>query len=128
DVTKEYYINDAGVQVGVLCDSAFLRYKEALGQDIGEIPAGLYPGEYLIEVGQKFAKIHGDKFLSDSQYPMEIRQFTIDEMMILIKKDLADLGVTHDIFSSEQKLHDGNKIEEAVKYLESKGLLYRGVL
>lgn len=128
DVTKEYYINDAGVQIGVLCQSAFLRYKECLGVNIGEIPEGLYPGDYLVDVGRDFASIHGDKFKGTEEYPQEIRQFTIDAMMGLIKRDLADLGVNQDIFSSEKKLHDKNAIEQAVRYLDSKGLLYRGVL
>lgn len=128
DVTKEYYINDAGVQINVLCESSFLRYKQALGVDIGEIPEGLYPGEYLIPVGKKFAEIHGDKFKLDEEFPAEIRQFVIDEMMSLIREDLKALGIEHDVFSSEKALHDANSIEDSVKFLEGKDLLYRGVL
>lgn len=128
DVVKEYYVNDAGVQIGVLCESAFLRYKEALGVDIGEIPEGLYPGEYLIDVGKKFADQNGDQFKNDENYPQILRSFVVDEMMELIKNDLADMGVIMDVFTSEQYLHETNKIEEAVEFLDSKGLLYRGVL
>ncbi|MGY9057945.1 MAG: arginine--tRNA ligase domain-containing protein, partial [Alphaproteobacteria bacterium] len=102
DVTKEYYVNDAGSQVDVLARSAFLRYREALGQDIGEIPAGLYPGDYMVPVGQALAKQHGDALLSQDELewlPM-VRLFSINAMMDLIRSDLAALGVVHDVFSS----------------------------
>ncbi len=128
DVTREYYINDAGVQIGVLCDSVLIRYKQALGQDIAEIPEGLYPGEYLIPIGKKIAKKYGKEFENSDSFNDEIRQFIIDQMMVLIKADLADMGVKHDVFSSEKKLHDDKAIEKSIDHLESLGLLYRGVL
>ncbi len=130
DVTKEYYINDAGVQINVLAESALLRYHEALGEDIGEIPAGLYPGEYLKGAGdalkEKFGKTLLDK-PKDEQIQLA-RQLTIDCMMALIKHDLKDLGIEHDVFTSEAKLHADKKIETAIARLTELGHLYRGVL
>ncbi|HCR85353.1 MAG TPA: arginine--tRNA ligase [Alphaproteobacteria bacterium] len=128
DVTKEYYINDAGTQIEVLAKSAFLRYKEALGIDIGTIPEGLYPGEYLADIGKAFAKIHGDKFKNDEQYPQEIKDFTISSNMEMIKEDLALLGVHHDVFTSEKSLHEKGLIQNCINFLQEKGLLYRGIL
>jgi arginyl-tRNA synthetase len=128
NVTKEYYINDAGAQVEVLAKSAFLRYKEALGENIGEIPAGLYPGEYLIDIAKDFAKIHGDKFKNSTTPPEEIKEFCLVEILKLIKGDLASLGVYHDVFTSEKSLHKANMIEKSVEYLNSHGHIYRGIL
>ncbi len=127
-VTKEYYVNDAGGQIEVLAKSAFLRYKEKLGINIGEIPKGLYPGEYLIEVAEKFIEKYGDKFLNDEYYPQELKEFATSEMLMLIKKDLANLGVNFDIWSSEKKLYDDKKLEESLAYLQNQNLLYRGIL
>ena len=129
-VTKEYYINDAGTQVGMLAESALLRYREALGEEIGEIPAGLYPGEYLKGVGQALREQYGESLL---QKPREeqlalAKPMAIECMMALIKHDLADLGIHHDIFTSEQKLRHEGKIEQAVARLQELGHLYRGVL
>lgn len=129
-VTKEYYINDAGVQIGVLAESALLRYREALGEPIGEIPEGLYPGEYLKGVGEALREKFGDK-LKDKPHDEQIalaKPIAIDCMMALIKNDLADLGIHHDIFTSEQKLRDEGKIETAIGRLTELGHLYRGVL
>lgn len=128
NVTKEYYINDAGAQVEVLAKSAFLRYKEALGENIGEIPPGLYPGEYLADIGKEFAKIHGNKFQNNDSYPQEIKSFTIESNMKMIKEDLALLGVNHDVFTSEKSLHEKGLIQNCLNYLQEKGLLYRGIL
>ena len=128
DVTKEYYINDAGTQVGVLAKSAFLRYKQALGEEIGEIPAGLYPGEYLADIAKNFAKIHGSKFQNNESPPEELKDFCISEIMKMIKLDLILLGVSHDVFSSEKSLHENKLIEKCLKFLEEKNLLYRGIL
>lgn len=130
DVTKEYYVNDAGVQVGVLAQSALLRYREALGEAIGEIPEGLYPGEYLKAVGAALREKYGDK-LTDKPLDEQLalaKPVAIECMMALIKSDLADLGIHHDIFTSEQRLRDEGKIEQAIKRLTELGHLYRGVL
>ena len=127
-VTKEYYINDAGAQVEVLADSALLRYREACGETIGDIPEGLYPGEYLKGVGEALRTTHGDKLLNA---PKDIQRTTardcaIECMMALIKADLGDMGIYHDLFTSEAKLRA--QIPVAIKLLEEKGHIYRGTL
>jgi arginyl-tRNA synthetase len=130
NVTREYYINDAGSQIDTLAKSAYLRYLEASGQKIAGIPEGLYPGEYLIEVGEKIYQKFGNKYLNEEEqnFPPEIRQFIIDEMMNLIRKDLDDVGVKHDVFTSEKKLHEKKLIEKSIDYLKDENLVYRGVL
>ena len=129
-VTKEYYINDAGSQIDTLIDSAFLRYKEALTGKVAKIPEGLYPGKYLKVVGQKLLDKYQNKLLTMDNQSMkkQIRKFAIDEMLSLIKSDLSDLGICHDVFFSEQSLHDSNKISESVDILKEKKLIYRGIL
>ena len=129
-VTKEYYINDAGAQVDVLARSAYLRYREALGEDIGEIPAGLYPGDYLVPVGQALAAAHGDALTkqAEAEWLPLVRRFAIDAMMDLIRSDLAALGVTHDVFSSERELVEAGAVDKALATLDSAGLIYTGVL
>src|SRR5882724_6428752 len=104
DVTREYYINDAGAQVDVLARSAFLRYREALGENIGEIPEGLYPGDYLKPVGQALAAEHGDRLLamSEGQWLPAVRAKAIAMMMEAIKGDLAALNIKHEVFFSER--------------------------
>ncbi|WP_017443400.1 arginine--tRNA ligase [Rickettsia gravesii] len=128
-VTKEYYVNDAGSQINDLVSTVLLRYKEALGEQI-TIPAGLYPGEYLIPLGQILAKEYGNKLLtmSDAERFKIIKSFAVEKMLDLNRKDLADLGIKHDIFFSEQSLHDKGEIEETVKLLERMGLIYEGTL
>ena len=130
DVVSEYYINDAGSQIDVLTRSVYLRYKEALGNDIGEIPEGLYPGDYLVPVGKELAEKYGDKFLDkdESEWFDLIRDYSINAMLEVIRKDLKDMGVEHDVFTSEYKLHKAGKIEEGLDLLDSKGLIYQGVL
>jgi len=130
DVTKEYYINDAGTQIDILVDSTILRYKEALTGKEADIPEGLYPGDYLKSVGQKLANEHKDGLLKldEAEMRAKVRSVAIDEMMALIKADLADLGVRHDVFFSEQELHDSNKIDQAIDALKKKSLIYQGVL
>jgi len=130
DVCREYYINDAGAQVDVLARSAYLRYREALGQDIGEIPQGLYPGDYLKAAGQAIAERDGDKWLGkdESEWLVPVRQLAIDAMLVMIKEDLASLGVRHDVFTSERALHASGAIDKALATLESAGLIYVGVL
>jgi len=132
DVTKEYYINDAGAQIDVLAQSVMVRYREALGERIGEIPAGLYPGDYLVPVGKALADAFGHKLL---EMPPEealtiVKDRTIDAMMAMIREDLAALNVHHDVFFSERSLHGGNggAILSAINDLTLKGHVYKGKL
>ena len=131
-VTKEYYINDAGAQVDVLARSAMLRYREALGDDIGEIPAGLYPGDYLVPVGQALAAEFGRDLLQkpDDEAMALVKDRTIDAMMAMIRDDLALLNVRHEVFFSERTLHADNarKIRAAINDLTLKGHIYKGKL
>ncbi len=130
DVHREYYINDAGVQIGVLAQSAFLRYREALGEDIGDIPEGLYPGDYLVAVGEGLKAAHGDSLTKMDEVEWEpiVRAYAVDQLMDGIRDDLAALGVTFDTFFSEKKLHEADRIDDAVQVLTDKGLIYEGVL
>src|SRR5450432_936395 len=131
-VTREYYINDAGAQVDVLARSAFLRYREALGEDIGEIPEGLYPGDYLKPVGQALADEYGDKLLTmpEGAWLPAVRTKAIAMMMEEIKGDLAALSIKHDVFFSERSLIEtgNNRVTETIDYLRSKGDVYEGRL
>ena len=131
-VTREYYINDAGGQVDVLAKSAFLRYREALGEDIGSIPEGLYPGDYLKPVGEALAKEHGNKLLNlpESAWLPLVRSFAIDAMMEMIRDDLAALNIKHDVFFSEASLTRAgtNHIKAAIGVLAKKGLIFEGKL
>jgi len=130
DVTREYYINDAGSQVDTLARSAYLRYCEALGQDIGEIPEGLYPGDYLKEVGAALARRHGEALLDtpEEDWLAEVRGFAIDAMMTLIRNDLALLGVEQEVFSSERALVEAGGVDAVLATLEAQDLIYTGVL
>jgi len=132
DVTKEYYINDAGAQIDVLARSALLRYREALGDDIGEIPAGLYPGDYLEPVGQALAAEFGRDLLQmpETEALDIVKNRTIDAMMAMIQDDLALLNVHHDVFFSERTLHaqDAAAIRSAITDLTLKGHVYKGKL
>ncbi|MDX2082677.1 MAG: arginine--tRNA ligase [Rickettsiales bacterium] len=130
DVLKEYYINDAGAQIDNLVKSAYLRYLEACGEKI-EIPSDLYPGEYLITVGENIKNKFGEtlKSKSESQYIEIIRDFVVEEMLKIIKADLLALGIKHDSYFSEKKnLHDSGKVEAAIKILRDKDLIYVGKL
>jgi arginyl-tRNA synthetase len=130
DVTREYYINDLGAQVDKLAESVFLRYREACGETIGDIPQGLYPGDYLVPVGEALYKLHGTALLSqdhDEWLPL-VRSYTLEGMMDIIKQDLSMLGIHHDIFTSERAIAEAGKVEEAIGALEKKGLVYVGVL
>ncbi len=129
-VTKEYYINDAGAQIDKLAESAFLRYREALGEVIGEIPAGLYPGEYLISVGTALAAVFGDalKHQSREEWLPTVRDFVTEAMLAMIKDDLAALGIHHDVFTSERMVVASGLVDEALKKLGEKELVYVGVL
>ncbi|MEM9028598.1 MAG: arginine--tRNA ligase [Pseudomonadota bacterium] len=132
-VTREYYVNDAGAQVDKLGQSAFLRYREVLGEDIGEIPAGLYPGDYLKPVGQALADTYGHdllNFRSEDQIATA-RDVAIEMQLEDIKADLESLGVAHDVFFSERSLtagDDGDQVAEAIALLREKGLIYEGRL
>src|SRR6266404_998620 len=132
DVTREYYINDAGAQVDVLARSAFLRYREALGEDIGTIPEGLYPGDYLKPVGQALVAEHGDalRTMPETQWLPIVREKAIAMMMDMIKGDLAALNIHHDVFFSERSLIESgnNKVAETIDYLRSRGDIYEGRL
>ncbi|RWN66309.1 MAG: arginine--tRNA ligase [Mesorhizobium sp.] len=132
DVTKEYVINDAGSQIDVLGRSVMLRYREALGDEIGEIPAGLYPGDYLVPVGQALAGEFGRSLLEmpDEEALAIVKDRTIDAMMAMIREDLALLNVHHDVFFSERTLHADNarKIRSAINDLTLKGHIYKGKL
>ncbi|KWV90381.1 arginine--tRNA ligase [Erythrobacter sp. YT30] len=130
DVVREYYINDAGGQVDVLARSAHIRYREALGEDVGEIPEGLYPGDYLIPVGKALANELGDRFqhASEEDWLPIFRAEAVTRMMDLIRSDLALLGIHHDVFSSEAALHAADKPDEAEAWLREHDLVYDGVL
>ncbi|MEP7349095.1 MAG: arginine--tRNA ligase [Sphingorhabdus sp.] len=129
-VIREYYINDAGGQVDVLARSAHLRYREALGEDIGAIPEGLYPGDYLIPVGQRLAKEFGDQYAAapEAEWLVLFRKAAVADMMEMIKADLALLGIHHDLFSSEAELHEAGKADAAEKELRARDLVYDGEL
>jgi arginyl-tRNA synthetase len=129
-VTREYYVNDAGAQVDVLARSVHLRYQEALGRQIGEIPEGLYPGDYLKPVGEALAAEFGDVHADAPEEAwLEIfRRRTVAAMLELIRSDLATLGVHHDLFASEREVQESGAVDRAFELLGEKGLVYRGTL
>jgi arginyl-tRNA synthetase len=132
--TREYYVNDAGAQVDFLARSAFLRYREALGEDIGAIPEGLYPGDYLKSVGQTLASEFGEALRDrpEAEWLPEARKRATEAMMAVIRDDLAALNITHEVFASERELTgaDGgpDRVREAIDGLRAKGLIYEGRL
>ena len=130
DVIREYYVNDAGGQVDVLARSAHLRYREALGEDVGAIPEGLYPGDYLVPVGKALADEFGDRYASapEGEWLALFRTRAVAAMLVMIKDDLALLGIHHDLFSSEAELQAAGKPEAAEAWLRDHGLVYDGVL
>jgi arginyl-tRNA synthetase len=131
-VTREYYINDAGAQVDTLARSAFLRYREALGEDIGEIPEGFYPGDYLKPVGEALLQEYGDALdqMPENEWLPQVRARAIEAMMNEIRGDLAALNVKHDVFFSERSLseNNGGAVEATIEDLRAKGLIYQGRL
>ena len=129
-VTKEYYVNDAGGQVDTLACSVHLRYREALGEAIGEIPEGLYPGDYLKPVAAELAAEFGDKFVGadEGEWLDQFRKRAVAAMLDLIRHDLGLLGIHHDKFASEDELQQSGAVERGMATLEGKGLVYRGVL
>ena len=130
DVTREYYINDAGGQVDVLARSAHHRYLEALGHDVGDLAEGLYPGDYLVPVGAGLAEEFGERYAGadETEWLAPFRQASVAAMMELIKADLALLGIHHDVFASEAQLQAAGKPEEAEAWLRARDLVYDGVL
>ena len=130
EVVREYYVNDAGAQVDTLARSAHLRYREALGENIGDIPEGLYPGDYLKPVGQAMAKEYGDTYVAapESEWLELFKAKTAAAMMDMIRADLARLGIEHDVFASEAALLAAGKPAEAEAWLREQGLVYDGML
>jgi arginyl-tRNA synthetase len=129
-VTKEYYVNDAGSQVDTLARSAHLRYREKLGEDIGEIPEGLYPGDYLKPVGAILAAEYGAKYVDapECEWLELFKRKTVAAMIELIKHDLGLLGIHHDIFASEAELQASGGVDAGLETLRAKGLVYEGLL
>lgn len=129
-VTREYYINDAGVQVDLLARSLYHRYREAAGEATGELPEDYYPGEYLAEAGAALLQRDGTRWLglAEEDWLPAVRDFSIDAMMGLIRDDLAALDISHDVFSSERELAASGAVDDALSGLESRGLLHVGVL
>src|SRR4051794_18314667 len=129
-VTKEYYLNDAGAQVDTLARSLHLRYRETLGENIGEIPEGLYPGDYLMPVGALLAAQYGDKYAAapEAEWLELFKDAAIKAMLDLIRHDLALLDIHHDKFASEAELQRSGAVDQAMQVLREKGLVYEGVL
>ena len=129
DVTREYYINDGGAQVDVLARSVYLRYQEAHGLEVA-FPDGTYPGDYLVAVGEALKAKVGGEYLDKGEqiWLADVREFSTEAMMDLIRADLASLGVKMDSFYSEKSLYGTGLIEKAISELDEKGLIYRGVL
>ena len=129
DVTREYYVNDGGAQVDVLARSAYQRYRAANGRE-PEIREGLYPGDYLIPLGEALKTKCGADLLDkpESEWLVELREFATEAMMAMIREDLAALGVKMDVYSSEKALYGTGKIEAAIKALRDLDLIYEGVL
>lgn len=130
-VTKEYYVNDAGRQIIALAKSAYVRYLEALGETADEaLKEGMYPGEYLVAIGQGLAAQHERDLvgMAEAEWMERVRSFVVDAMMVQIKEDLLVSGVQHDVFASEKALKDAGGIEKGIAKLDEKGLVYRGVL
>jgi len=127
-VTKEYYINDAGAQVDVLAESAFIRYREALGEKIGEIPAGLYPGDYLKPVGEALAKEYGQSLKDKNDWLAIVREKTIAMMLDMIRDDLAALSIKQEVFFSEKSLQTSGAVADSLAILEKRDLVYVGKL
>ena len=129
DVTREYYINDAGAQMDKLAKSTYLRYREALGEDIGEIPAGYYPGDYLKDVAKAIVEKDGDKWMhvDEAECHLYFRDFACKMILDDIKKDLADAGIHFDVFTSELAIKNSGGIERALDVLKEQDLVYMGI-
>jgi len=130
-VTREYYINDAGAQIEALTQTGFLRYREALGENIGEIPEGLYPGDYVKQVGEELKADYGDELLkkSESEWKPIVRERAINIMMADIRNDLWSLGVVPDVFFSEASLtEEGDQVASTIEFLRKQGYIFEGRL
>jgi arginyl-tRNA synthetase len=130
DVTREYYFNDAGTQVDVLARTVHLRYREALGENIGAIPEGLYPGEYLKDVGQELASRDGKKWLGkdEKEWMEPLRVFAVQYMIEMIKKDLDLIGIKHSVFTNEREIVENGTLDKVFKTLQDMDLIYQGTL
>ena len=131
EVTREYYINDAGAQIEALTQTGFLRYREALGQDIGPIPEGLYPGDYVKQVGEELKADYGDELLRkpESEWKPIVRERAINIMMADIRNDLWSLGVVPDVFFSEASLtEEGDQVAATIEFLRQQGYVFEGRL
>jgi arginyl-tRNA synthetase len=131
EVTREYYINDAGAQIEALTQTGFLRYREALGETIGEIPEGLYPGDYVKQVGEELKADYGDELLKkpESEWKPIVRERAINIMMADIRNDLWSLGVVPDVFFSESSLtEDGDQVASTIEFLHKQGYIFEGRL
>ncbi len=130
NVCREYYVNDAGAQVDALARSVYLRYCEALGEDIGAFPEALYPGDYLVPLGCELAEKFADRWRGEPEevWLDDVREFAVDRMMSLIGSDLERLGVRHDVFTSERAIVEAGRVDQALQILEEHGLLYTGTL
>jgi arginyl-tRNA synthetase len=131
EVTREYYINDAGAQIEALTQTGFLRYREALGENIGEIPEGLYPGDYVKQVGEELKADYGDELLKkpESEWKPIVRERAINIMMADIRNDLWSLGVVPDVFFSESSLtEDGDQVARTIEFLHKQGFIFEGRL
>jgi arginyl-tRNA synthetase len=129
-VSREYYINDAGAQIEALARSLHFRYREALGESVGDMPEGLYPGDYLVAIADELKSNDGDKWNTDDEsvWLEPLSAYAIDKMMDLIREDLAAVGVKHAVFTSERKIVDEGAVEEVLNFLEQRDLVYTGVL
>ena len=129
-VTREYYVNDAGAQIETLARSLHHRYREVLGEEVGPVPDGFYPGDYLIPVATALAERFGDRYRQapEIEWLDEFAREGVAAMLVLIKGDLASLGVHHDVFTSERGLVASGEVDDALAAMEAMGLLYTGVL
>ena len=129
-VTREYYVNDAGVQINHLAHSVAIRYRELCGEKIEEYPEEFYPGEYLIEIAQNFKDQHGTDFLNNHKdsYLEQIKSYSVEALLSVIKGDLAKLSINQDLFVSEKNLIQQDKITTVIEILKKQGLIYEGIL
>jgi len=129
-VTREYYVNDAGVQINHLANSVAIRYRELCGEKIEKYPEEFYPGEYLIEIAQDFKDQYGAEFLSNNKdnYLEQIKSYSVDALLSVIKSDLAKLSINQDLFISEKNLVQQDKITIAIEILKKQDLIYEGIL
>ena len=129
-VTREYYINDAGAQIDTLARSLYHRYREAAGETVGKLAEGLYPGAYLVDTASALLERDGGRWLAvpEAEWLPALRRFAVEAMMVLIRQDLAVMGIAHDIFTSERDLAESGAVERAIESLRARGLIHVGVL